>query len=229
MSYLDLLLRWIHILAAIVFVGGTIFWRWTLLPALESLPESSRQNLQNSLRQRWSRWVMLTSGLLLISGLINAVLAIQRYKFDGSLYHILVTVKLLLALAIFWIASTLAGRTAAAERLRQRSRFWLDVSVAIAVVLVCVAGVMKMIDRTPKPADEPPAAAQNTATESLLTVITSMDKKIKKKIDVLQQRLQKLRRQLAGAKKQADDPDEPGRLQSQIATMEAEVAELKAS
>lgn len=54
-----------------------------------------------------------------------------------------------------------------------------------------------------------------------------MDKKTKKKIDVLRQRLTKLRPLLAGAKKQPDDPDEIVRLEEQIASIEAEIEKLK--
>jgi DNA-binding FrmR family transcriptional regulator len=54
-----------------------------------------------------------------------------------------------------------------------------------------------------------------------------MDKKAKKRIDTLNQRLQKLRQQLAGAKKQADDPSELRALQQQVAEAEAELAKLK--
>ena len=54
-----------------------------------------------------------------------------------------------------------------------------------------------------------------------------MDKKIKKKTHVLQQRIQALRQQLAGAKKQMDDPDELALLERQLAAAEAELAKLK--
>jgi hypothetical protein len=54
-----------------------------------------------------------------------------------------------------------------------------------------------------------------------------MDKKAKKKIQTLNQRLQKLRQQLAGSKKQMDDPDEVKNLERQIAETEAELARLK--
>jgi len=54
-----------------------------------------------------------------------------------------------------------------------------------------------------------------------------MDKKVKKKVDTLNQRLQKLRQQLAGAKKQADDPSELRALERQIAEAEAELAKVK--
>jgi ribosomal protein L29 len=54
-----------------------------------------------------------------------------------------------------------------------------------------------------------------------------VDKKAKKKTDVLRDRLTKLRQQLAGAKKQLDDPDEVRRLERDIASAEAELDKLK--
>ena len=54
-----------------------------------------------------------------------------------------------------------------------------------------------------------------------------MDKKAKKKLDVLQVRLQNLRKQVSGAKKQRDDPDELRRLESELAATEAEIEKLK--
>ena len=54
-----------------------------------------------------------------------------------------------------------------------------------------------------------------------------MDKKAKKRIDLLQQRLQKLRLQLAGAKKQMDEPDDVRRLEKEMADVEAELNKLK--
>jgi ribosomal protein L29 len=54
-----------------------------------------------------------------------------------------------------------------------------------------------------------------------------MDKKAKKKFQALNQRLQKLRQQLAGAKGQADEPGELRTLEKQIADTEAELAKLK--
>jgi DNA-binding FrmR family transcriptional regulator len=56
-----------------------------------------------------------------------------------------------------------------------------------------------------------------------------MDKKIKKKAHVLQQRIQNLRQQLAGAKKQMDDRDELQSLEQQLAAAEAELAKIKES
>jgi len=56
-----------------------------------------------------------------------------------------------------------------------------------------------------------------------------MDKKAKKKIQAINQRIQKLQQQLAGAKKQMDDPRELRTLQEQLAAAEAELTKLKGS
>jgi DNA-binding FrmR family transcriptional regulator len=54
-----------------------------------------------------------------------------------------------------------------------------------------------------------------------------MDKKLKKKTHVLQQRIQAIRQQLAGVRKQQDDPDELKSLERQLAAAEAELAKIK--
>jgi len=53
------------------------------------------------------------------------------------------------------------------------------------------------------------------------------DKKVKKRTDTLNLRLQKLRSQLAGARKQMDDPTEVAALEKEIAAAEAELAKLR--
>jgi len=54
-----------------------------------------------------------------------------------------------------------------------------------------------------------------------------MDKKLKKKVDTLNQRIQRLRQQLAGARKQHDDSGEAASLQEQLAAAEAELTRVK--
>lgn len=56
-----------------------------------------------------------------------------------------------------------------------------------------------------------------------------MDKKAKKKIEVLRNRIQKLQQQLSGAKQQDDEPGEVERLETEIAAAKAEIEKLKAS
>ncbi len=56
-----------------------------------------------------------------------------------------------------------------------------------------------------------------------------MDKKAKKRMQTLNQRVSKLRQQLAGSRKQMDDPGELAVLEKQLADAETELAKLKES
>jgi len=54
-----------------------------------------------------------------------------------------------------------------------------------------------------------------------------MDKKAKKRLDVINKKLQALRPRLTGARSQDDDPGEVKALEDEITKLEAEAAELK--
>lgn len=56
-----------------------------------------------------------------------------------------------------------------------------------------------------------------------------MDKKSKKKLEVLREKLKKLQQQLTGAKKQPDDLPELERLTREVAALEAEIEKLKSA
>ncbi len=56
-----------------------------------------------------------------------------------------------------------------------------------------------------------------------------MDKKQKKRLDVINKKLTGLRQQLAGSRAQADDPAELKELEDQVTKLEAEAAEIKAA
>lgn len=56
-----------------------------------------------------------------------------------------------------------------------------------------------------------------------------MDKKAKKRIDVLRKKITQLQQRLAGAKQQMDDPDEVKQYEQQIAEAQQEIDKLKES
>ncbi len=158
---IDLLLRLTHIFSAVFLAGGVFFMWCALLPSLSVLPDEQRKALHAQVRSRWSKVVMITSGLLLISGLINAVNLIRAYDFSGvpgQMYHLLVMVKLLLALGVFWISATLSGRSETAEKFRQKAPFWINVNAMLLICLIVVAGLMRTSERTPKTPETPPVA-----------------------------------------------------------------------
>jgi hypothetical protein len=54
-----------------------------------------------------------------------------------------------------------------------------------------------------------------------------MDKKAKKRIDLLHKKVNDLKQRLAGARQQMDDPHEVQQLESELAATQAEIEKLK--
>ncbi len=148
---LALMSRWLHILAAITAVGGTVFARAVVFPTLRSLPENERSQLHAALRERWATILKAAIGFLLFSGLYNFMLTVSEYRVPPW-YHMLFGIKFLLAMAIFAIASLLIGKSPAAHAVRSRATLWLNVNIVLAVVVVCLSGVLRTAEKTPKEA-----------------------------------------------------------------------------
>ena len=159
-----ILFRWMHILGAIMLVGGALFYWRAIWPGIAALDANARKDRFASIRPHWSKLVMVSIMLLLVSGLANIVLMAKAGEFKqvASWYHILLLIKILLALSVFFLMSLITGRSARAERLRENSSFWLTLASMLAVLVVLLAGVMKVTPRKsslPGPAVELPVVS----------------------------------------------------------------------
>lgn len=174
MIALDLLLRWIHIFGAIMLVGSTIFMRCAYVPAKADVDGDLDANFVESLRKRWSFLVMISSGQLLVSGLIEFVLLMKNFDiskdaFPGSAYHMIFGIKFLLAFVVFFLAAALSGRSGLAQKLREREKTWLTVNMVLAITVVCFAGMMRLADRSEKSTSSLPQAVPSVANVHELT------------------------------------------------------------
>ena len=106
---LGLVARWLHILAAITAVGGTIFARAVVFPTLDRLPADERSRLHAAMRARWSIIVAAAIGFLIVSGLYNVLIISIRFRLPHW-YMPLFGVKFLMALVIFAVASLLSEK-----------------------------------------------------------------------------------------------------------------------
>lgn len=150
MYALQLLSRLGHILGAIILVGGLFYIRQILRPTGESSGTTSADVLFGGSRASWAKWVGITTALLLATGLLNYVLMIKQHEKLATSYHMLVGMKMLVALVVFMLASLLAGRTAAADSLRQKWRMWLTLCLLLAILTVAFGSVLRTYPRTKK-------------------------------------------------------------------------------
>jgi uncharacterized membrane protein len=155
MLVLQLVFRWFHILGAILLVGGAFYHRFAFQSGLAKLPETQREEVAQAVRSRWAILVMISSGILLVSGMVNFSLIVGWYdfpkdEFPSSIYHPLFGLKFLAALAVFYVSSRLAGGSSSAAKFRQRENLWSTVNLVLAILIICCAGLMKMADRSEK-------------------------------------------------------------------------------
>ena len=154
MLLVDLILRWLHIMAAATAIGGMVFIFLALLPALAEFDESTRGKVHAALRSRWSKVVMVAIAVLLVTGLVNFFVANGRYAFKGTPYHMLFGIKFLLAIGVFFISSVLTGRSGLAEKFRQNARLWIGLNLILVMILVGLSAGLK-VTREKAPPKQP--------------------------------------------------------------------------
>ncbi len=141
------LARWVHILSAIVLVGGALFLWCALWPALRDVADDeARSRLQAAVAGRWRKLAMAAIGLLLLSGMYNFVVSsIPRAKEADvtAVYHAIFGVKFLAAIGVFFLTSVLLGRAPAFDRMRATPGKWLALNALLAVAVVLLSGVLK--------------------------------------------------------------------------------------
>lgn len=143
MFAVDVASRLIHVLTAIVLLGGSTFMLLVVLPTLQSSDDATRTKIASGLRGIWKRYVHAGIALFLISGFYNYFKAMPQHKGDG-LYHALIGTKIILALGVFFIASALVGRSAAFEGMRTNSSKWLKILCLLGIVIVAMSSFVKI-------------------------------------------------------------------------------------
>ena len=105
MNWLDILMQWLHLAAAVTGVGGVIYARVVVVPSLADLPAESRTRLLAQLVARFRPLSFTVIGVLLVTGLFNLLTHISE---KPPQYHMVLGVKLLLALHVFTVSFLLA-------------------------------------------------------------------------------------------------------------------------
>ena len=93
-------LRWLHIASMTTLLGGMIFWRLVLARASDDMGLAARGPLFERVAAAFRPLVFASIAGLIVSGILNFLLAPGHSK----LYHALFGIKMLLALHLFAVA-----------------------------------------------------------------------------------------------------------------------------
>jgi putative copper export protein len=146
--WLNVVVRWIHVTSAAVGVGAAAFVLWGLMPAAKPNGGAPAQPFTQVAYLRFRRLVHSALGLLLLTGVYNLFLVMPRSRALGSLmpvYHGVLGTKILLALAIFAIATATLSRSLDPERFRAGAPRWLTLCVVLALLVLFLSAVMRRL------------------------------------------------------------------------------------
>jgi uncharacterized membrane protein len=148
--WLQFISRICHIIGAIILVGGLFYIRTIISPAAAPPGTSPVEQYFGGPRATWAKWVGIATALLLITGLFNYVMIVKQHEHMASSYHMIAGMKMLAAVLVFLLAALLAGRTTAADSLRQNWRFWLGTCLAVGFLTVILGSFLRTYPRTLK-------------------------------------------------------------------------------
>jgi uncharacterized membrane protein len=135
------IMQWVHLIAAVVGLGGMGFLLLILIPSLGVLSAEPREALSKAVagRFRWASWSGMT--LLMISGLYN----VRRYYWEepwGRAWKFL-AFKIILSFALFAIVLGLTIPLRWFEGMRARRQIWLLVAFILGVIVILISAYLR--------------------------------------------------------------------------------------
>ncbi len=148
--------RWMHIVPAIILLGGTLFLGLIAIPTTTP-KEGGLPPWLGKVRKRWAMLSGLCILLLLVSGLWNFMAyRLGEIKDTGPLYHALFGIKVLLSLGVFFIISVMSGRSATFEPMRSKPGKMAMIAGLLGLTIVLLAGVLRGIHKETGLPSNPP-------------------------------------------------------------------------
>jgi uncharacterized membrane protein len=141
LEVLGVLSRWLHIVSAVLLLGGVIYARAVAVPALRTLPLNDQAGAWAVLAARFRPLVYAAIAGLLVSGAYNLLTQPGHTR----AYHIWFGIKMLLSAHVF--ASAMLAVKAPGEKLEDESRRVrrLSSTVISGLLVLLVAAYLRRI------------------------------------------------------------------------------------
>ena len=135
------LVQGIHVIATVISVGGMAFLLLVLTPSLGNSQPEQRALWAKQIIDRF-RWVLWTAIIVL---LVSGLYGIREYYWEvawGKSWELL-TVKIVLAFVVFFIALALTLPLKIFNWVRAHRQVWLAIAVGLAVTVIFIAAYLR--------------------------------------------------------------------------------------
>ena len=130
-------MRWIHVTSVVTLIGGFIYARYVLAPALAGLPDSQRANVHHRAIAAFRPLMYTVLATVLLSGLYNYL---TKPSYPPT-YHMWIGIKFLFVMHIFAVAILYSIRDASEDK---RNR-WLAGLVFSGLLIFVISAYLRFL------------------------------------------------------------------------------------
>lgn len=138
---LSVVMRYLHIVSAVVAVGGLAFLLMCFSPAIRLLEDSLRQSVYKLAHDRFLRVLWFAIGGLTVSGIYNWYMNAEAYRRLGPIGNALIGTKALLAVIIF----TLVIARSAGLIQPRNPRLLPMINIHLAALVMLLATILRVL------------------------------------------------------------------------------------
>jgi uncharacterized membrane protein len=155
MEVLVVLSRWLHVMSAVLAVGGAFFLMVAVPGGLAQADAASRDNVLVALRRKFKIVVHVCVTLLILTGAFNTWRNWGDYKLRTGIMHGIWGMHMLLGLVVMGLSIALLAK----PQPPANHRTLLRVNVAVMFIVVALASTLKYVrDTAVKSRDVAPSA-----------------------------------------------------------------------
>ncbi len=127
----NVLVTTVHIISAILAVGGVAFFRFAVIPYAATLPESDRGTFLTNIRKRYVPILHGSFAFLILTGIHH----ITRIIRSGLVFQDLLKVKIVIALIIVFIGVALTT-SKGFEGIKKNAPAYMMINLVLAAIVV---------------------------------------------------------------------------------------------
>ena len=137
-AVIEVVVRYVHVVSAVVLVGGMIFVSIAVKPALKVLGDDQRRDFLDILHKRFVRVALGCFAALFITGAYNWVKLAPVYKEMGPKGNAVIGIKVLLAAIAFLIVWTRS-----IGLLKLPGKVCHLINLHLAAIIILLAGLLR--------------------------------------------------------------------------------------
>lgn len=133
------IVHWLHLVAVVVLVGGTILMRFAVHPASEQLEGEAKETFKRAVKRKMTMLVHSSILIVVLTGFYNFV----RRATEGipMYYNIVFMVKFIAAFGALGLAVALT----VSSKFDERRAHWLMLNVLLGLLVILLSAWLRMI------------------------------------------------------------------------------------